>query len=82
MQHRAGPRRALPAHLPPHPTPSPRLQLLATRYVHVLPPPPPPSLFPPQGHGIFCNPCSEAAPAKLRLAFECAPLAFLIEVRG
>ncbi|GIL44984.1 hypothetical protein Vafri_2418 [Volvox africanus] len=30
--------------------------------------------------GVFCNPCSEAAPAKLRLLFECAPLAFIVEV--
>ncbi|KXZ51024.1 hypothetical protein GPECTOR_14g264 [Gonium pectorale] len=33
-----------------------------------------------KGSGVFCNPCSEAAPAKLRLLFECAPLAFVVEV--
>ncbi len=33
-----------------------------------------------KGSGVFCNPCSEKAPAKLRLLFECAPLAFVIEV--
>jgi fructose-1,6-bisphosphatase len=34
-----------------------------------------------KGSGVFCNPCSEPAPAKLRLLFECAPLAFIVEVR-
>lgn len=35
-----------------------------------------------KGHGIFCNPCSLSAPAKLRLLYECAPLALIIEVCG
>ncbi|EFJ46302.1 hypothetical protein VOLCADRAFT_62795, partial [Volvox carteri f. nagariensis] len=35
-----------------------------------------------KGSGVFCNPCSEAAPAKLRLLFECAPLAFIVEAAG
>ncbi|KAG2450879.1 hypothetical protein HYH02_004712 [Chlamydomonas schloesseri] len=35
-----------------------------------------------KGSGVFCNPCSEKAPAKLRLLFECAPLAFIIEAAG
>ncbi|GFR50546.1 hypothetical protein Agub_g12820 [Astrephomene gubernaculifera] len=35
-----------------------------------------------KGSGVFCNPCSEAAPAKLRLLFECAPLAFVVEAAG
>lgn len=34
-----------------------------------------------KGHGIFCNPCSTSAPAKLRLLYECAPLALIVEVR-
>jgi Fructose-1-6-bisphosphatase, C-terminal domain len=36
----------------------------------------------PQGGGVFCNPCSAAAPAKLRLLYECAPLALVVEVRA
>lgn len=35
-----------------------------------------------KGSGVFCNPCSESAPAKLRLLYECAPLAFIAEVSG
>ncbi|KAG2422629.1 hypothetical protein HXX76_010410 [Chlamydomonas incerta] len=35
-----------------------------------------------KGSGVFCNPCSEKAPAKLRLLFECAPLSFVIEAAG
>ncbi|GLC33121.1 hypothetical protein PLESTB_000368200 [Pleodorina starrii] len=35
-----------------------------------------------KGSGVFCNPCSEAAPAKLRLLFECAPLALIVEAAG
>eukprot|EP00871_Galdieria_phlegrea_P001046 jgi/Galph1/1942/GphlegSOOS_G592.1 len=35
-----------------------------------------------KGKGVFCNPASSSAPAKLRLLFECAPLAFLIEKAG
>jgi hypothetical protein len=30
--------------------------------------------------GVFVNPASSAAPAKLRLVYECAPLAFISEV--
>ena len=33
-----------------------------------------------KGGGVFCNPVSAATPAKLRLVYECAPLAFIIEV--
>ena len=33
-----------------------------------------------KGGGVFCNPASAATPAKLRLVYECAPLAFIIEV--
>ncbi|MEW5300123.1 MAG: hypothetical protein WDW38_002960 [Sanguina aurantia] len=32
-----------------------------------------------KGGGIFCNPCSVQAPPKLRLLYECAPLALVIE---
>ncbi|CEM01484.1 unnamed protein product [Vitrella brassicaformis CCMP3155] len=35
-----------------------------------------------KGQGVFCNPASDKAPAKLRLVFECAPIAFLIEAAG
>jgi hypothetical protein len=35
-----------------------------------------------QGGGVFCSPESEAAPAKLRLVYECAPLAFIVEVQA
>ena len=31
--------------------------------------------------GVFCSPASAAAPAKLRLLYECAPLALIVEVR-
>lgn len=34
-----------------------------------------------QGGGVFCNPKSPSAPAKLRLLYECAPLALIVEVR-
>jgi hypothetical protein len=34
-----------------------------------------------QGGGVFCNPRSPSAPAKLRLLYECAPLALIVEVR-
>lgn len=33
-------------------------------------------------NGIFCSPVSEKAPAKLRLVFECAPIAKIIETAG
>ena len=33
-----------------------------------------------KGGGVFCNPASAAAPAKLRLVYETAPLAFILEV--
>jgi len=32
--------------------------------------------------GVFANPCSAKAPAKLRLVFECAPIALLVETAG
>ncbi|CDJ47487.1 sedoheptulose-1,7 bisphosphatase, putative [Eimeria brunetti] len=35
-----------------------------------------------KGHGVFCNPASNGAPAKLRLAYEVAPIAFLVEAAG
>ncbi|KAG2494223.1 hypothetical protein HYH03_007579 [Edaphochlamys debaryana] len=35
-----------------------------------------------KGSGVFCNPCSSTAPAKLRLVFECAPLSFVLEAAG
>eukprot|EP00002_Diphylleia_rotans_P012169 TRINITY_DN237_c0_g4_i1.p1 TRINITY_DN237_c0_g4~~TRINITY_DN237_c0_g4_i1.p1 ORF type:complete len:319 (-),score=64.44 TRINITY_DN237_c0_g4_i1:365-1321(-) len=35
-----------------------------------------------KGSGIFCNPPSTAAPAKLRLLYECAPLALIVECAG
>lgn len=33
-----------------------------------------------KGGGVFCNPASATAPAKLRLVYETAPLAFILEV--
>lgn len=33
-------------------------------------------------NGIFCSPVSPSAPAKLRLVFECAPIALLVEIAG
>lgn len=35
-----------------------------------------------QGGGLFLNPVSASAPAKLRLLYECAPLAFIVEAAG
>jgi len=35
-----------------------------------------------KGGGVFCNPTSPAAPAKLRLLYECAPLAYIMEAAG
>ena len=35
-----------------------------------------------KGGGVFCNPASHAAPAKLRVLYECLPLAFCIEAAG
>jgi len=35
-----------------------------------------------KGQGIFANPTSKAAPAKLRIAFEAAPFALLVERAG
>ena len=32
--------------------------------------------------GVFCNPTSPSSPAKLRLAFEAAPFAMLVEKAG
>ncbi len=36
----------------------------------------------PQGGGLFLNPTSSGAPAKLRLLYECAPIAFIVEAAG
>lgn len=35
-----------------------------------------------QGGGIFCSPAAPSAPAKLRLLYEIAPLAFIVEAAG
>lgn len=35
-----------------------------------------------KGGGVFCNPVSPSAPAKLRLLYEVAPLAFVVEAAG
>ena len=35
-----------------------------------------------KGSGVFCNPDSLSSPAKLRLLYECAPIAFLVEKAG
>lgn len=35
-----------------------------------------------KGKGIFVNPASAAAPAKLRVLYEVAPIAYLIEKAG
>ncbi|CAG9322259.1 unnamed protein product [Blepharisma stoltei] len=35
-----------------------------------------------KGSGIFSSPVTESAPAKLRLLYECAPIARLIEIAG
>ena len=35
-----------------------------------------------QGGGVFCNPASKSAPAKLRLLYEAAPMAFIVEAAG
>ena len=35
-----------------------------------------------QGGGVFANPTSKSAPAKLRLLYECAPLALIVEAAG
>ncbi len=35
-----------------------------------------------KGGGVFVNPASSSAPPKLRLVYECAPLALIVEVRG
>ena len=35
-----------------------------------------------KGSGIFCWPVSLRAPAKLRLVFECAPIALIVETAG
>ena len=39
-------------------------------------------MAPVQGGGVFCSPKSATAPAKLRLLYECAPLAFIVEAAG
>ncbi|KAF6260023.1 hypothetical protein COO60DRAFT_939814 [Scenedesmus sp. NREL 46B-D3] len=35
-----------------------------------------------KGGGVFCNPKSATAPAKLRLLYECAPVALVVEAAG
>lgn len=35
-----------------------------------------------KGGGVFCNPASPTAPAKLRVLYECLPLAFCVEAAG
>ena len=35
-----------------------------------------------KGGGVFCNPISEEAPAKLRLLYECLPFAYVVESAG
>lgn len=35
-----------------------------------------------KGNGIFCSPVSQTACAKLRLVFECAPVALIVETAG
>jgi sedoheptulose-bisphosphatase len=35
-----------------------------------------------KGNGIFASPVSSKAPAKLRLVFECAPIAYIVEAAG
>uniref|UniRef100_A0A7S3EGC8 fructose-bisphosphatase n=1 Tax=Rhodosorus marinus TaxID=101924 RepID=A0A7S3EGC8_9RHOD len=35
-----------------------------------------------KGKGVFCNPSTASAPAKLRLLYECAPMAYLFEQSG
>lgn len=35
-----------------------------------------------KGGGVFANPTSKSAPAKLRLLYECAPMAFIVEATG
>lgn len=35
-----------------------------------------------QGGGIFCNISSAGAPPKLRMLYECAPMAFIVEAAG
>ena len=35
-----------------------------------------------KGNGIFASPVSTKAPAKLRLVFECAPIAYIVEAAG
>lgn len=35
-----------------------------------------------QGGGVFANPTSKSAPAKLRLLYEAAPLALVMEAAG
>ena len=35
-----------------------------------------------KGGGVFCNPDSASAPAKLRMLYECMPLAFIVEAAG
>lgn len=35
-----------------------------------------------QGGGVFCNPISASAPAKLRLLYECHPFSYIITAAG
>lgn len=46
------------------------------------PPHAPLTPFPSQGGGVFCNPTSPAAPAKLRCLYETFPLALVAEAAG
>lgn len=40
------------------------------------------TVLPLQGGGVFCNPASPGAPAKLRVLYECWPLALVVEAAG
>lgn len=35
-----------------------------------------------QGGGVFCNPISASAPAKLRLVYECHPFSYIVTAAG
>lgn len=35
-----------------------------------------------QGGGVFCNPISSSAPAKLRLLYECHPFSYIVTAAG
>ena len=68
-----------PSATPPLPSaPASRARLERPRALSNRAPPP----LPRQGGGVFCNPASPKSPAKLRLLYECAPLAYVIEAAG